>query len=303
MVKYCLDKYPLGSFHQQKTAGKFMDGYLYSTIEVFARNIVRDMTFLGSIFSSTLEVGTGKSVLAQQIGEAYTEMVNKFHGLEIPFNIDNVVFRPQDLIDVAFKVPKYSCIILDEWEDAHYWSVMGMTLRRFFRKCRQLNLFLIIIIPSFFDLPIGYALPRSVFAIDVKFSGEFERGFFDFYNFERKKDLYVYGKKTRNYKVVKCNFFGRFGDGYAVGEQEYREKKLHDMEQDDSDEQIKVSGVQVKGDLLLKVIKYYDENKELPKTYTDWGKAMGVDRSSVTNWFKTAEKANKSLLAEELEGK
>jgi len=138
--------------------------------------------------------------------------------------------RPKDLIERAFKVPKYSYLLLDEWEDSYLLvSELGMTLRQFFRKCRQLNLFILVIIPNFFQLNTGYAISRSVFAVDVKFVGEFQRGFFDFYNFDRKRLLYLKGKKTYDYNTAKANFSGSFTDGYAVGEEAYRKKKLDDL--------------------------------------------------------------------------
>ncbi len=239
-MKYCIKKYPKGSFPKQQKAGRYIDETLYENLKIIAKKIVQDMTFLGVGFSSTLEVGTGKSVFFQTIGECYTEMVNKMHGLKVPFTADNIVFRPKALIETAFKVPKYSCIILDEWEDQHYWSELGMTLRQFFRKCRQLNLFILIIIPNFFQLPIGYAVSRSVFAIDVKFEGTFERGFFEFYNFKKKKELYLKGKKYYSYDVVKPNFIGRFTDGYAVGKKEYLAKKEKDLEDYEDEKSKKV---------------------------------------------------------------
>jgi len=75
-------------------------------------------------------------------------------------------------MEIAPNLPKYSCIVLDEWDEKTYFDKLALALRQFFRKCRQLNLFMIIIIPDFFQLPKGYAISRSVFAIDVKFSGD-----------------------------------------------------------------------------------------------------------------------------------
>ena len=74
-MKYCVEKYPMGSFKGQKSPGKYMDGWLYQNLELLATKIVKDMTFLGVIYSSTLEVGTGKSVLATQIGEAWSDVM------------------------------------------------------------------------------------------------------------------------------------------------------------------------------------------------------------------------------------
>lgn len=235
-MKILIDKYPMGSFAGQKTEGRYFDAILYDNLKVMAEVIVKDMTFLGVISSSTLENGTGKSTLATQIGEAWTEIMYNLHGIEIPFDMNQIVFKPEDLIDRAFKVPKYSMIMLDEWEDQHYWSKLGMSLRQFFRKCRQLNLFILIIIPNFFQLPINYAISRSIFFIDVRFEGKFERGYFRFYDFHKKKDLYLLGKKTQNYSVVEPNFSGRFTNGYGVNEKEYRAAKLKDMLESEEEE-------------------------------------------------------------------
>lgn len=228
-MKVLLDKYPKGSLPHQQTAGRYIDETLYENIKLLAKNIVKDMTYLGICSSSTLEVGSGKSTLMTQIGEIYTELVNQYHGTNLTFDMNNVVFRPKDLIERSFTLPKYSFVLLDEWEDTHYWSELGMTLRQFFRKCRQLNLFMIVIIPNFFQMGINYAVSRSLFFIDVKFEGEFDRGYFRFYNYDSKHNLYIHGKRDQNYHCVAPQFQGRFTNGYGVNEQEYKSAKYKDM--------------------------------------------------------------------------
>lgn len=280
MVKYCITKYPMGSLPNQESAGRYMDGYLYENLKILAKKIVNDMTFLAFISSSTLEVGTGKSVMAQQIAECWTELVNEMHGQKLEFTADNLVFKPEKLIEVSFKVPRFSCVILDEWEDAHYWSKLGMTLRKFMRKCRQLNLFMICICPNFFQIPRSFATGRSVFFIDVRFEGEFERGYFRFYNFERKRELYNKGKKTEDYTVVTCNFYGRFLDGYGIPEKEYREAKRKDLDDYDEDNKNeldpKLFTIQIARKIRLK----------LPKvTQKEWAEAFGVSLRSISRWF------------------
>lgn len=238
-MKILKSKYPYGSYKGQKSDGKYIDGYLYSNLQILAKRIVDDMTFMGVIFSSTLEVGTGKSVLATQMGEAWSEIMKEMHNIDVPFTIDHVVWKPKELIERAFKVPRYSFILLDEWEDQTYWSQLGVTLRQFFRKCRQLNLFMMVIIPNWFQLNLSYAISRSVFAIDVKFEKDFERGYYSFYSFASKRILYIKGKKEHNYHVVRPTFNGQFVNGYGVDEKEYREKKLKDMlEYDNKDDKL-----------------------------------------------------------------
>lgn len=284
-MKILEDKYPLGSLPGQKTPGRYIDGILKGNIDLLAKNITKDMTYLGIISSSTLEVGTGKSVLAQQIAEAYLDSVNKFHKFDLGLTINNLVFRPKDIIERSFQVPRYSVIICDEWEDANYWSELGITLRQFFRKCRQLNLFIIIIIPNFFQLPMSYAISRSVFFIDVRFSGEFDRGYFSFYNFAKKKTLFIRGKKTQNYGVTPANFVGRFADGYAVGEEEYRKEKLKDLKNQEEQEKKPTTERQIKIGIFRKIYEHFKGTKK-EISIKELAGAFSVTERSGTNWMQ-----------------
>ena len=276
-MKIFKERYPKGTFKGQQTDGRFADGYLVENMRVYAKAIVRDMTFLGFVSSSTLEVGTGKSVLVQQIGEIWEHCLKEEHGIERPLELRSIVFKPEDLMDVSKKIPKYSIIILDEWEDAHYWSKLGITLRQFFRKCRQLNLFMICIIPNFFELPRGYAVSRSAFFIDVCFGEDFDRGNFKFYGFPTKKRLYHKGKKEMDYSVVKPDFEGTFGDGYVVPREDYLEKKRKDLE--GTEEIIKPNDVKKRVYLGL-----YEKLKAFGATEKELGAVFGVDVKTLYSW-------------------
>ena len=70
----------MGSLPYQKTPGRFFDDYLYSNLEPLAEKIVEDMQFLGLCCSSTFEVRTGKSTFMQQIGEAWSYLMEQIHG-------------------------------------------------------------------------------------------------------------------------------------------------------------------------------------------------------------------------------
>lgn len=280
MVKILLDKYPAGTYKGQQSAGKYMDGYLHQNLSIMADRIVDDMTFFGIIFSSTLEVGTGKSVLATQIGEAWSELMKKKHNIDVPFTVNNIVWNPEDLIKRSFEIPPYSCILIDEWEDAHYWSKLGMTLRQFFRKCRQLNLFMLAIIPNWFQMPTNYAIGRSAFAIDVQFRDDFRRGYFEFYNFKQKRELYVKGKKSQWYGAAKSNFKGRFVSGYGVDEAEYRKRKLEDTEKMGSGElDKKKEQKDYLHNLIIGIKEKYPE-----MTDENIAKMIGVTRATVSKW-------------------
>lgn len=293
-MKILEDKYPKGSLPGQKTIGRYIDGTLYENLKIAAKNIVKDLTILGVCSSSTFEVGAGKSTFISQMGEAYTDLVNQYHGTNLEFSMKNIVFRPEELIKRAFELPQYSFIILDEWEELHYWSELAMALRQFFRKCRQLNLFIVIIIPNFFQLQMSYAISRSLFFVDVKFQGEFDRGYFDFYNFERKKDLYVYGKKTQNYNAAKPNFSGRFVGGYAVDEAEYRKAKWKDMI--DSEERVKPEVTE--RNVTIKIFKRIYGYFKGRITIEELASALGVTERTGCNWLIKEIEENPNKLIE-----
>lgn len=287
-MKILKKKYPKGTFKHQKTDGRYVNEDLYSNLEILAKKIVDDMTFLAIGCSSTLEVGTGKSVMFTQVGETWTYLVNKIHGLNLTFTKKNVVFRPRDLIERAFEVPKYSCILVDEWEDAHYWSELGMSLRQFFRKCRQLNLFILVIIPNFFQMPMNYAIGRSIFAIDVKFTAGFERGTFDFYNFPSKKFLYLKGKKNQDYGVAKSSFTGNFLDGYGIPREEYLKAKKEDLEKVEDKDGNPVSEFNIKIQMILRFYQNRDLIKEKGLTTKIIGEIFEAPNETVRYWIKKA---------------
>ncbi len=279
-MKILTDKYPKGTLSGQQSDGRYINDYFYENVNVLSKTIVKDMTFLAVIWSSTLEVGTGKSVFATQLGETWSYLMKKNHNLDIPFTCNNIVWRPKELITRAFEVPKYSMILLDEWEDSHYWSELGMTLRAFFRKCRQLNLFIVIIIPNIFQLPMNYATGRSIFGIDVRFENGFERGNFRFYNFNAKRNLYIQGKKIHNFNAQKPTFSGKFTDGYGVPEKEYRRAKAADLEKWEATEPQKPTASDVK----FKIVKKLVEEGGFTKTKA--ALMVGVTSKTVFKWYQ-----------------
>lgn len=250
-----------GSYPAQQSDGLYMDGALVELVEIYARNIVKDNQFAINMGSSTFGVRTGKSTLAQQICYYYTYRVNKLHGLDIIFDHRNIVFNSEDLIKRAAAVPRYSALILDEGDDLteHAFSKTMKDLQKFFRKSGQLNLFIILILPSFFDCPKFLAMNRTNAFIDVKFEGEFDRGYFEYYNFTDKKKLYVKGKKFHDYDVQRATIpNGRFVNKYCVDEEIYRKMKLDDFikKDDEIEEKIPMKVYRkIESEIFTKVFK------------------------------------------------
>ncbi len=237
MVRVCEDVLPAKGKNQ---AGFYMNSTLKSNLDLLIKNIVHDWDFV-IIISGTGRVRVGKSLLAMQIGFYWTYMLKKVHGIEVPYNVkDNILFQGTRLIKqgnyLGQKHP-CSCLIFDEaGADLESMKVMRRTtqdVKDFLRECGQYNLLNILVLPEFFDLPKGIALGRSDLLLNVETSnddtGLITRGFFKAYARDKKKKLYLYGKKELNYSVTYRDFRGRFYNNYPLDEEEYREAKKEAM--------------------------------------------------------------------------
>lgn len=168
------------------------------------------------------EEGVGKSVLAQQIA-LY---------LDPNFTLDNIVFTSDEFLK-KIKDPntkKGSCILLDEAFNAANsrgsMSEVNRSMVGVATEMRQKNLFIIIVLPSFFDLDRYFALWRCRALFHVYFTdGEEERRYIVFPKKE-KKQLYLLGKKTYSYAKPHAPYPAcKFNNYYVVNEYDYRFKK------------------------------------------------------------------------------
>lgn len=172
------------------------------------------------------EVGSGKSVLSMQFAKY----------LDPDFNINNVCFTANEFIKIIRdpNTKKGSAIIMDEAFSSssarQALSNVNHAINSLAMEMRQRNLFVFFILPSYFDLDKIIALHRSRALFHVYFADGGDRRYLTF-DMERKKTLYLKGKKTYSYKWPKAIFPpGRFNNYYTIDEQAYREKKAQAFE-------------------------------------------------------------------------
>ncbi len=161
---------------------------------------------------------SGKSVLAMQIARV----------LDPRFSLDNIVFSPDDFMKAIVNARKHSCIVFDEafvgLSSKASLSKMNKMLVSLMMEMRERNLFVIMVMPSFFMLEKYAVLHRSRALFHVRLKGD-KRGYWDYYNRSRMKQLYLKGKKYFDYLPVQRLFFGKFKETYTVNEKKYRAKK------------------------------------------------------------------------------
>lgn len=168
--------------------------------------------------------GTGKSKFGDILG-AHAGL-----NMECDYDLDSICLAPEEFRDRIQNCPPRTVVIYDE---AH----RGMGSRRalseinnilvdLMMEMRQKNLYVLIIMPTFFLLDKYAALFRAKGLFHV-YEKKRKRGYWCFFNEKNKLRLYVLGKKLLNYNVMKWpRYRGRFFDQWSIDETKYRAKKL-----------------------------------------------------------------------------
>lgn len=250
----------------------YYDGYLKSNLLKGKELLNNSWDLIGLVSGRE---GSGKSVLAQQIG--------KF--VDPTLNLERIVFNSTDFINVCKKATKGQCIIYDEsfndLSSDRTMSEITHCIRGVLAEIRQKQLFILFVIPSFFDLTKGVALWRSTFLICVYTDKHYNRGYFKFFNYDAKKELYIKGKKFYNDNCVKPNFRGRFYDGYTVDRQAYLDKKALVLNRLGDNDGLSLGKEKSKQLMRLKLICTY-VNKEIGLSHNKIAEIIGVDRPRIS---------------------
>lgn len=196
--------------------GMYMDEEHKANLDMAKKVIKKDWDMIGVYDGYE---GSGKSVKCMQ---------DAFY-CDPTLTLDRVVFNPEDFKSAVLSAKKFQAVVYDEaYGGLNSRSAMGQvnkSINQMLTVIRERNLFVFIVLPTFFDLDKYVALWRSRFLVNVYTEQNFKRGFFRFYNKDRKKIMYVGGKKYYDYNQGKHNYSGRFTNFYVLDEEEYRKKK------------------------------------------------------------------------------
>ena len=194
-----------------------MDGYLYDNLTIAKRMVKEDWDVIGCYDGYE---GAGKSVKAMQ--DAYF--------LDPTFNLDRVCFTGKSFRNAIIKASRYQAIVYDEafsgLSSRESMNHMNKQIIKMLAEIRQKNLFVLIVLPTFFNLDRNVALWRTRYLVHVYIDKTRHRGFFSFYNADKKKVLYAAGIKYYSYRHPTPNFRGRFYNHYVVPERKYRNRKF-----------------------------------------------------------------------------
>ena len=207
------------------------------------------------------------------------------------FNLSRVVFTPEEFKNAIFSAKKGQAIVYDEaftgLSSRASLSPINRYLVSLMMQMRQKNLFVILVLPTFFLLDKYAALFRTRLLTHVYETKSGLRGYFRVYNAQKKKLLFLYGKQTYSYsKNVFTNFKGRFYGVFALGdaeeEEKYRDKKTKALE---STETVQMNPGQVKymNQRNLIMYLYHRDTGFGYQKMSDKEKEVGMDMSLQQN--------------------
>jgi hypothetical protein len=231
--------------------------------------------------------GAGKSTFAFQFGKR----------VDSTLTLDRVTFNAEEFRQAILKAKKGQCVIYDEaftgLSSRAALSGVNRVLVSLMMQMRQKNLFVIVVLPTFFLLEKYVALFRTRILIHV-YENKGVRGYFRIYNKKKKKNLYLMGKQSLSYSGKKwkipvfTKFKGRFYGVFALGDEkvelEYRKKKGKALEATEHDP---MSAGQIKyreqRDICLYILR-----KKLDLTYEQLSNLLGdydleISRPQVAN--------------------
>ncbi len=250
-----------------------MDGYLKGALEDLKSNLRKN--YDAFLIVSGRE-GFGKSTLAAQIA------VYMDHN----YNIDRCCFTPKQFVEAADKANKFEAVVFDE--TAGFLSSRGAMssfnrdLIKVFSEMRHKNLVIILCIPNFFEMDRYPALHRSEALLHV-----YKRTKFASYDYKRKHDLYLKGKKAYKY-IVHPNFTGTYVQYFPLNVEAYEMKKKVSTREIEQEKEREIGIAKIKHERLYQL---FLEWKEKGMTQKEMGVKVGLSQSMVNEILRNGAKS------------
>lgn len=252
----------------------YMDGWLHNrlTKKVIPRVHKKDKDWVCLIDG---EERAGKSVFAQQLAKT----------LDPSFTHERMCHTGEEFKNAIINAKKHEAIVFDEaingLDVKGSLSRLNRELVRLMMEMGQKNLFVIVVLPTFFMLDKYVVFFRSKGLFHV-YENRGRQGFWRYYGKVKKRMLYIQGKKYYNYGWPRTRRRGRFNETYLIDENEYRAKKRRALEQRDEGETGRADKVVLQRDALIKFVynTYKIKQSQIVKGIEKWGSS--IDQGSVS---------------------
>ena len=211
---------------EEKEKVIYLDGHLKEKLDFAKAHRAKNNDCIGIIDGPE---GSGKSTLGGNVMMYMTD--GKFDPITQMVGSDY-----EDALDKIENVPKGGNLMFDEG-NAFFLSTETMTrehrdLHKIFSIFRQKNLFVLIVMPSFFRLGTYFAVDRAKFLLHTYTDKGGDRGFFLYFGTKAKNKLYRKGKKEHNHGASAPSFRpGRFTTCPTLENPEYVKFKMKTLKE------------------------------------------------------------------------
>jgi hypothetical protein len=255
--------------------------------------LIRRKRGLDCVIIVTGYSGAGKSVLVSHTIAPY---------LNSDFKEAHVYFNSYQMIEDAPLLPNNSTLVLDEsYKEANTRagsSVAFLRLMNFLNTIRVKGHTIVLILPDYFQLNSQLALFRSNFLIHVYIDKKtHQRGRLLLFDRDKKKNLYIKGKKFLDYHAGSANFRARFYLNKGIFDDEsYLKRKMNFLQELNNDIGKKTPKNE-RDDLICKL--YMEKNISQVEIATmcniDPGRVSQILKKNGLKKPKKHEKLNKRL--------
>jgi len=246
-----------------------MDKYLEKNVMALASMLQKDYDIFGLV---TGRERRGKSTLAGQIAKRVDQT----------YDVSRCCFTAEQFIEAIEHGKPGEAIVFDEaygyLNSRQALSKFNRVLIKIMTEMGRKRLFVIIVLPNFFELDKYPALHRSDFLLHVH-----KRGAFVFFDYDRKKRLYLKGKKFYAYGAVPGNFVGSFNKHLVYNMKEYDDKKKTALTEYNQRQIAKTDKFKDQRDLVM--LKYYEDTGT---TFKKMSEIFGIPPSTIADCLGNA---------------
>lgn len=218
------------------------------------------------------------------------------------FGIERIVFTPEQFMEAVKKAENYQAIIYDEayggLSSSRSLSQVNFAIKKMLSEIRRKNLFIFIVMPSFFAIDKNIVLHRARGLIHIYTNANWDRGFFSFYNKDTKNYIYINGKKDYNYMFNKYfpDIRGRFSNNWVVDEAEYNKKKESSTMGDAKDD-LRVATMKIAKKIKRDIVLNIKQSAKLNLTNEEISEVLGITDRTIYNYTqpKPSEELNNAF--------